>query len=69
MPEVHVAVAQQLPDFVDLEFARRLEMAETILPDCVEALRRYGPSMPVAAKKLPEAWLSSEAWTIPPTRS
>jgi GNAT superfamily N-acetyltransferase len=52
MPEVHVAVAQQLPDFVDLEFARRLEMAETILPDCVEALRRYGPSMPVAAEEI-----------------
>src|SRR5271170_4741391 len=41
--------AQQLPDFVDLDFARRLEMAETILPDCVEALQRYCPADPIAA--------------------
>ena len=42
------ATAEQLTDFVDLEFARRLEMAETILPDCYDALRRYGPSDPIA---------------------
>ena len=50
MSEVQVAVAQQLPDFVDLEFARRLEMAETILPDCVEALRRFNPATPCEAE-------------------
>jgi GNAT superfamily N-acetyltransferase len=44
--------AQQLPDFVDLEFARRLEMAETILPDCVEAMRRYCPTHPIAAEEV-----------------
>ena len=44
--------AQQLPDFVDLEFARRLEMAETILPDCVEAMRRYCPAHPIAAEEV-----------------
>jgi GNAT superfamily N-acetyltransferase len=44
MSEIQVASAQQLADFVDLEFARRLEMAETILPDCVEALRLYNPA-------------------------
>jgi Acetyltransferase (GNAT) family len=42
------ASAEQLSDFVDLEFARRLELAETILPDCYEALRSYGPSDPIA---------------------
>jgi GNAT superfamily N-acetyltransferase len=50
MSEVQVAVTQQLPDFVDLEFARRLEMAETILPDCVEALRRFNPATPCEAE-------------------
>ena len=40
---------QSLPDFVDLEFARRLEMAEMIFPDCVESLHRYSPSDPIAA--------------------
>jgi GNAT superfamily N-acetyltransferase len=38
-----VTTASQLPDFVDLDFARRLEMAETILPEYVEALRRFAP--------------------------
>jgi GNAT superfamily N-acetyltransferase len=52
MPEVQVAATQQLSDFVDLEFARRLEMAETILPDCVEALRRYDPTGPNAAAEV-----------------
>lgn len=48
-----IAVAEKtLPDFVDLDLARRLEMAETILPDCYEALRRYGPSDPVALLKV-----------------
>jgi GNAT superfamily N-acetyltransferase len=52
MSETQVAVTQQLPDFVDLEFARRLEMAETILPDCVEALRRYNPATPSEAAEI-----------------
>jgi len=49
MPEITAIAAQQLPDFVDLDFARRLEMAETILPDCVEALQRHCPADPIAA--------------------
>jgi len=32
-----------LRDFVDLNFARRLEMAETLSPGHVEALRKYWP--------------------------
>jgi len=50
MPETSAAVLQELPDFVDLEFARRLEMAEMIFPDCVEAIRNFSPSDPVAAE-------------------
>lgn len=50
MSELQVAAAQQLADFVDLEFARRLEMAETVLPDCVEGLRRYNPASPSEAE-------------------
>lgn len=46
------ATAVQLPDFVDLDFARRLEMAETILPDCVEALRRYAPPDTIAVAEV-----------------
>ena len=46
------AAKQQIPDFVDQELARRLEMAETILPDCVEALRRYAPDDPIAAENV-----------------
>ncbi len=52
MPEIQAAATQSLPDFVDLEFARRLEMAETILPDCVEALRRYNPATPSEAETI-----------------
>ena len=48
MSETTAAI--QLPDFVDLEFARRLEMAEMIFPDCFEALRQYSPSDPIAAE-------------------
>ena len=51
MSEV-TATTMQLPDFVDLEFARRLEMAEMILPDCVEAIRRYAPDDPNAAENI-----------------
>ncbi len=50
MSELQVAAAQQLADFVDLEFARRLEMAETILPDCVQALHRYNSATPCEAE-------------------
>jgi GNAT superfamily N-acetyltransferase len=42
----------QLADFVDLEFARRLEMAETIPPNCFEALRKYSPTDPIALLKV-----------------
>lgn len=40
-----------LRDFVDLDFARRLELAETMLPPTVEALRRYSPEAPIAAEE------------------
>ena len=50
MPESQAVLTEQLPDFVDLEFARRLEMAETMPPDCVEAQRRHAPSRPIAAE-------------------
>ncbi len=50
MSHLQAAPAPELRDFVDLDFARRLEMAETITPDCVEALRRHDPSQGVAAE-------------------
>ena len=49
MSESTAVAESRLPDFVDLEFARRLEMAEMILPDCVEAIRAYSPSDPIAS--------------------
>lgn len=52
MPERTAMAEKSLPDFVDLDLARRLEMAETISPDCYEALRRYGPSDPIALLKV-----------------
>jgi GNAT superfamily N-acetyltransferase len=52
MSEASAIATPPLPDFVDLDFARRLEMAETILPDCVEALRRYTPGQPIAAETI-----------------
>ena len=52
MSEAQAVLSQQLPDFVDLEFARRLEMAETTLPDCVEAIRHHKPSRPIAAETI-----------------
>lgn len=52
MSESIAAAEKPLPDFVDLDLARRLEMAETILPDCYEALRRYSPSDPIALLKI-----------------
>ena len=50
MPETQAVLAPELRDFVDLAFARRLEMAETITPDCVEALSQYDLSQPIAAE-------------------
>jgi len=50
MSESRAALSQQLPEFVDLDFARRLEMAETISLDCVDELRRRNPSWPIAAE-------------------
>src|SRR5664279_3016102 len=35
--------ATAVPDFVDLNFARRLEMAETLSPAYVKELQRYSP--------------------------
>jgi GNAT superfamily N-acetyltransferase len=49
MSESTAVAESRLPDFVDLDFARRLEMAEMILPDCVEAIRAYSPSDPIAS--------------------
>jgi hypothetical protein len=49
MSEVTTIAASQLSDFVDLDLARRLEMAETILPDCVAALSLHNPAQPFAA--------------------
>ena len=37
------ASATELRDFVDLSFARRLEMAETLTPDHVKTLQRFAP--------------------------
>lgn len=50
MPEITALAVQQLPDFVDADFARRLEMAEMIFPDCVAGLRRFSPGYPFAAE-------------------
>src|SRR5208337_201024 len=52
MSESAAITPTQLPDFVDLAFARRLEMAETILPECVEALRCYSPAQPFAYEEV-----------------
>jgi GNAT superfamily N-acetyltransferase len=52
MSESQAVLTQQLPDFVDLEFARRLEMAETAAPDWVEAQRRYSPSRTLAVENI-----------------
>jgi len=49
MFESQPVLSQQLPDFVDPAFARRLEMAETVTLDCVAALREYSPGQPIAA--------------------
>jgi ribosomal protein S18 acetylase RimI-like enzyme len=52
MSESQGVPPQQLPDFVDLEFARRLEVAETAAPDWAEAQRRHSPSRPIAAETI-----------------
>jgi len=43
---------QPLTDFADAALARRLEMAEMIFPDCVEAIRRYTPSDPAETEHI-----------------
>ncbi len=50
MPDSVASAVQTLPDFVDLEFARRLEMAEMIFPDCYEALHEFSPADPIATE-------------------
>lgn len=50
MSDMTASAREALTDFVDLEMARRLEMAEMISPDCFEALRRFSPSDPIAAE-------------------
>ena len=52
MSESHVIAPQPLADFVDLAFARRLEMAETIFPYCVESLRNSSPARPFAYEQV-----------------
>ncbi len=52
MPDSIAKAAPQLTDFVDLAFARRLELAETILPDCVAALKGQNPVQPFAALEI-----------------
>jgi GNAT superfamily N-acetyltransferase len=52
MSELQAVLSQQVPDFVDLELARRLEMAETMLPDAVAAIRRNSPSRSIAAETI-----------------
>jgi GNAT superfamily N-acetyltransferase len=52
MSQSRDVLSQQLPDFVDVEFARRLEMAETAAPDWVEAQRRHSPSRPIAVETI-----------------
>ncbi len=52
MSESQAVPSQQPPDFIDLEFARRLEMAETTGPDCVEAIRRAKPSRHIAVETI-----------------
>jgi GNAT superfamily N-acetyltransferase len=46
------AVGAELVDFVDLTLARRLEMAETMLPEVVETMRRHKPDAPIAAEEI-----------------
>ena len=52
MSETTASALTALADFVDQEFARRLEMAEMIFPDCVESIRRFSPSDPVATEHI-----------------
>ena len=52
MSQTQAAPADQASDFVDLAFARRLEMAEMILPDCVEALSRRDSKHGIAAEAI-----------------
>jgi len=52
MSQTQAAPADQASDFVDLAFARRLEMAEMILPDCVEALSRHDSKHGIAAEAI-----------------
>ena len=48
MSDMTASAVQSLPDFIDAEFARRLEMAEMIPTECADAIRRFSPSYPVA---------------------
>jgi GNAT superfamily N-acetyltransferase len=52
MSESQAVLTQKLPDFVDLEFARRLEMAETAAPDWAEEQRHHSPSRLIAAETI-----------------
>jgi GNAT superfamily N-acetyltransferase len=52
MFDTQTAPAPELCDFVDPNFSRRLEMAETITPECVEALRQSNASSQIAAAQI-----------------
>ncbi len=52
MSETQAVPAPELRDFVDLEFARRLERAETITPDCVDVLHQHDPLLQIAAAQI-----------------
>jgi len=64
-------LSQQLPDFVDLEFARRPgEVAETTCRLRSRLLRRYRPSfVPVAAEEIAGGVAFFGGLDYPPTRS
>jgi GNAT superfamily N-acetyltransferase len=52
MSKSQAVLARQLPDFVDREFARQLEMAETMPPDSIAAMQRSVPGRPISAETI-----------------
>jgi GNAT superfamily N-acetyltransferase len=47
-----MSFSNPLRDFVDLDFARRLELAETMLPDAVDSVRQHSPNSPIASAQI-----------------
>ena len=52
MSELQGVLAQPLRDFVDLDFARRLEMAETMTPEWVASMQRANPLQAIASQEI-----------------